>query len=247
MKCSLTPRGQGDLGEMSAMQWLTERGVKVSRPVLHSPDYDLIADCEGCLLRVEVKTCGRSSVANRWPVLISTRGGNQSWSGTVKYFDPDRCDYLFVHVGDGRRWFIPAHKLECRSAVTLGGPKYSEFEIQRGGQLAIAGRLECRGPGEYRSGQPGDAVNVVAQPSQVRILPPPSPKQPDLLPKAPVTAGTTRIGVKHRVTIPSGPFVAAGLTQGDTLKVEALPSGELRLHKVATPAPLLDEEADRLR
>ena len=41
-------------------------------------------------------------------VTVCTRGGNQSWSGLVKRLDPTSCDYLFVLVGDGRRWFIPA-------------------------------------------------------------------------------------------------------------------------------------------
>jgi hypothetical protein len=36
-------------------------------------------------------------------IVISTRGGNQSWSGVVKYLEPSRCDYLFVLAGDGRR------------------------------------------------------------------------------------------------------------------------------------------------
>ena len=63
-------------------------------------------------------TCHRRE---RWAVLISTRGGNQSWTGLVKYFDPARCDYLFVHVGDGRRWFIPDRKLESSRASTWVG------------------------------------------------------------------------------------------------------------------------------
>jgi hypothetical protein len=35
-------------------------------------------------------------------------GRNQSWTGVVKRLDPARFDYLFVLVGDGRRWFIPS-------------------------------------------------------------------------------------------------------------------------------------------
>jgi len=53
----------------------------------------------------------------------------------VKYSDPQRCDFLFVHVGDGRRWFIPTAALDGKSGLNLGGPKYSQFEIERSGSL----------------------------------------------------------------------------------------------------------------
>ncbi len=132
---ALTPREQGDLGELSAMTWLAERGAVVAKAVFHSPDWDLIADFSGTLVRVEVKT-STCRQKGRWVVMISTRGGNQSWSGVCKYFDAARCDYVFVHVADGRRWFIPAAELECRSGLTLGGPKYSAYEVEPGIPLA---------------------------------------------------------------------------------------------------------------
>lgn len=128
----LKPREQGDLGELSAMEWLASHGATIAIPVFHSPDWDLIADLDGHLLRVQVKTCTNSPTPERWAVQLSTRGGNQSWNGVIKYLDSSRCDYLFVLVGDGRRWFIPADSLECHSGLTLGGPKYSAFEIESG-------------------------------------------------------------------------------------------------------------------
>jgi hypothetical protein len=63
---------------------------------------------------------------------VSTSGGNQSWNGVVKLLDTSRFDYLFVLVGDGRRWFIPAERVEGGTALRLGGPKYAEFEVERG-------------------------------------------------------------------------------------------------------------------
>jgi hypothetical protein len=129
-----TPRRQGDAGELSAMCWLVSRGATVAIPVGHSPDYDLIADFRGQLARVQVKT-STCWTGRRWTVSIATRGGNQSWSGLVKRLDPSRCDSLFVHVGDGRRWYIPASALECSSGLTLAGPKYAEFEVEPGDPL----------------------------------------------------------------------------------------------------------------
>src|SRR5581483_8344966 len=38
------PRGQGDLGERSAMLWFGAKGAAVFMPCFHSPDFDLVAD-----------------------------------------------------------------------------------------------------------------------------------------------------------------------------------------------------------
>ena len=67
--------------------------------------------------------------------MLATRGGNQSWSGLVKRLDDTRCDALFVHVGDGRRWYIPATALGGNTHIVLGGPKYAEYEVESGTPL----------------------------------------------------------------------------------------------------------------
>ncbi len=125
-----TPIRQGDLGEISAIDWLVGQGAAVYVPLLHSPDCDLVADLDGRLLRVQVKTSTYAQ-RGRFDVMLATRGGNQSWSGLVKRLDQRRCDYLFVHVGDGRRWFIPAAAIGGGTRIVLGGPKYAGFEVDR--------------------------------------------------------------------------------------------------------------------
>jgi hypothetical protein len=60
---------------------------------------------------------------------------HQSWSGLVKLLDPTRCDSLFVHVGDGRRWYVPAGAIGGGSGILLGGPKCAEFEIEPSARL----------------------------------------------------------------------------------------------------------------
>jgi hypothetical protein len=99
-------------------------------------DYDVIADFldERPPLRVQVKTstCWRNG---RFEVTLATRGGNQSWNRVVKTLDATRCDYVFVHVGDGRRWFIPAPVLGGGSGILVGGPKYADYEVEPGSPL----------------------------------------------------------------------------------------------------------------
>ena len=53
----------------------------------------------------------------------------------MKLFSPDRCDWLFVLVADGRRWFIPASEVEGGTKIALGGPKYADYEIEPGRPL----------------------------------------------------------------------------------------------------------------
>ena len=132
----LSPRRQGDLGEFSAIEWFGSQGIPIFYPLGHSPDVDLIADYGDRLARVQVKTTGRFE-HHRWQVMICTRGGNQSWSGLTKRFSHDRCDELFVLVGDGRRWLIPAAEVAGGNGILLGGPKYARFEIDPGRPLPL--------------------------------------------------------------------------------------------------------------
>jgi hypothetical protein len=130
----MNPRRQGDLGEFSAIEWLGSRGYPIAIPLGHSPDYDLIAEIDERLVRIQVKT-STAVIHGRFYVSVCTRGGNQSWSGLVKRFGAERCDWLFVLVADGRRWFIPASAVEGGTKIALGGPKYAECEVEPGTPL----------------------------------------------------------------------------------------------------------------
>jgi PD-(D/E)XK endonuclease len=141
----LTPREQGDIGELSAIVWLAGQGYPVFKPLFHSRRYDLVADVGSRLVRVEVKTTTLFRKA-RWEVAVCTRGGNQSWSGVTKRLDPAKCDYLFVLVRDGRRWFIPSTHFGGGTTLRLGGPKYAEFEVEKGDPIPAAPPLQSASP-----------------------------------------------------------------------------------------------------
>jgi PD-(D/E)XK endonuclease len=130
----MTPRRQGDLGEFSAIEWLGTHGYAVYAPLGHSPDADLVADDGTDSVRVQVKTTTLHR-HRRWEVTLCTRGGNRSWNGIVKRFSSSRCDWLFVLVADGRRWFIPAAAVGGGTGIMLGGPKYAQFEVETGRRL----------------------------------------------------------------------------------------------------------------
>jgi hypothetical protein len=227
-------RVQGDIGELSAMEWLASRGATVWVPSNHSPHVDLMAEWDDKLIRVQVKTSTfRGTIKSggeRWQISIATNGGNRSWTGLTKRFDPAKVDYLFVLVGDGRRWFIPAPFVEAARALALGGAKYSEFEVERGtpfeeliygsvGANTISGASPL--PGECQSGQMDSTVNRAAMPTQVRILPPPSHSN-----------GQVLLRPKRQMTIPKGPCEDAGLEAGDRLRVQADGPGRVLLERI---------------
>ncbi len=131
------------------MVWFGTRGAAVYLPLFHSPDTDLIADWDdgGPPIRVQVKTSTQRR-KGRWEITVCTRGGNQSWNGVVKRLDPTRYDQLFVLVGDGRRWLIPAVAVGGGSGLRLGGPKYAGYEIDPGEPLpAWVASLDSAPPG----------------------------------------------------------------------------------------------------
>ena len=135
MTTSWTPRNQGNIGELSALEWLGQISDAVFIPLVEHPDYDVVADLHGRLQRIQVKTSGFWH-KGRFVVSLCTRGGNQSWNRIIKHLDATRCDAVYVHVADGRRWYIPAGALGGKSGICLGGPKYAEFEIEPGRPFA---------------------------------------------------------------------------------------------------------------
>jgi hypothetical protein len=224
-------RVQGDIGELSAMEWLASRGAVVWVPFSHSPHVDLMAELGGELMKIQVKTSTFQPVlksgSERWKVSIATNGGNRSWSGVTKRFDPAQVDYLFVIVGTGRRWFIPAGFVEAAREVTLGGTKYSEFEIEPGTPFEATIYSDCEPnkmahltPGECQSGQMDVTVNHTAMPTQVRILPPPSTHRQILL------------RPKRQATFPKAPCEEAGIVPGDRLRVRADGPGRMVFERI---------------
>jgi PD-(D/E)XK endonuclease len=239
---------QGDLGEASAIEWLTSVGATIFIPFGHSPDVDLVACAHGRLLRIQVKTSTqRVTTPNgheRSTVSIVTRGGNRSWSGAIKSLDSALVDYLFAHTGSGRRWFIPSTVLEASTSITLGGPKYSEFEIEPGrpiDQLVYGDGLsiESPPPGEYPSGQRMAPVKRPAQPSQVRILPPPFRSRPGFerskYERSRGQAGQCLVNQKRRVTLPQRACIEAGLEDDDRLLARSDGDGRIVLERIEPP------------
>jgi PD-(D/E)XK endonuclease len=249
MERAINRRQQGDLGEASAIEWLTSRGALVLIPFGHSPDYDLVAQIDGRLLRIQVKTTTQiTQTPNghlRFPVSIATSGGNQSWNGVVRVVDPASIDYLFVLTGCGRRWLIPATALESKRTIQLGGSRYAENEIEPGTEISsiVFGRnarldLPAVGGVSKRSKDGGCKPSGLC-PSEVRILPPPlasaQPVKPTNYERKPGQRGEAVINQKRRLTIPQRPFFEAGFANGGRVRVRADGPGRIIIEQIELP------------
>lgn len=235
------PRKQGDIGELEAMRWLTSVGADVWVPLGHSRDIDVIAVFERRPVRIQVKSSSRRLGKGRYSVSICTNGGNQSWTGVVRYFDHARCDFLFVWLTDGRRWFIPSTAIDGARGINIGGGKYSEFEIRSSSEIPPASLrcLQCARPtrGSAVVGETGGPVKSVPRAEWVRFPPPPSIELAEASGVRARSSGRTTISPGHQMTIPIGPFTAAELAPGDRLEVIAAGPGSVRLERVHQAEP----------
>jgi hypothetical protein len=246
---ALNRRQQGDLGEVSAIEWLTSRGALVLIPLGHSPDFDLVAQIAGRLLRIQVKTSTQAAKTaaghDRFPISLVTCGGNQSWTGVAKVIDAQSIDYLFVLTGGGRRWLIPATEIEGRRGIRLGGPKYGRYEIEPGRKIA---EMVSDGPapldlpsagGVSKRSKDGGCKPSGLCPSQVRLLPPPlassRPVMPTNYERKPGQRGEAVINQKRRLTIPQRPFFEAGFANSATVRVRANGPGRLVVEQIELP------------
>jgi hypothetical protein len=255
MERLINRRQQGDLGEASAIEWFARQGATVSLPLGFSPDYDLVAGIGDEVLRVQVKTSTAwirtPDGHERWMVHVATNGGNQSWTGVTKYFDPTTVDLLFALVGNGRRWLIPAREIEAGTNVRLGGPKYSEFEIAATDSIhelvygpdPPASRIaNGRGSaGAWRAG-PACKAGALALSEFESHLPHPGCRHgaptrfaPSKYERRLGKSGRARINQKRRVTLPQAALLEAGLRDGDLVRASAAGPGRVLLEKVGLP------------
>jgi hypothetical protein len=249
MERRINRRKQGDLGEASAIEWLTSKGATVFIPFGHSPDFDLVAEIDGSTLRVQVKTSGHElrvpSGDTRFGVSVATRGGNQSWSGFAKKLDPSRLDYLFVHTGEGRRWLIPAAALDGGTAINLGGRKYSEYEIEPGrpirelvyGELASIHSAPLGGVPKRSNGSHCKCDGTAFTGSNpVSPIASPTPVKPTSYERKLGQAGHAVINQKRRMTIPQKAFFEAGFQNGSKVRVRSLGHGRIVVEQVELPS-----------
>lgn len=118
---------QGNLGFGKAIEYFTSHNITVALPLNDTQKYDLVADFNGSLQRVQVKTSRYSRTGTSYEVLLKNCGGTSKGS-KIRLFDNTSCDYVFVLTGNDKMYLIPASEITATNTITVGN-KYTEFEV----------------------------------------------------------------------------------------------------------------------
>jgi hypothetical protein len=109
---------QGDVGMCYAMAYFAKQGYTISIPITDSQDYDLIVDDGIKLYKVQVKTTKQIAPSNYYVVSLRTCGGNRSGQ-TIKNFDENKSDLLFVLTDNHQSFLFPKKEIETKTTITL--------------------------------------------------------------------------------------------------------------------------------
>jgi len=123
----LSPKRKGDISELRAMAKLTELGADLYTPHGENTRSDIIADIDGVLLRLQVKTarnCGDTMKFN-----CSSRKSNMS--ETTQHDYKGEIDGFLVFYPDGSSkesfYFVPIEKAtKTAMSIRLQKPKNNQ-------------------------------------------------------------------------------------------------------------------------
>lgn len=120
---------QGNLGLAKAINYFVSHQIPVSIPLNDTQKYDLVADFNGKLQRISVKTSRNTTTGGKsYSVQLRNTGGS-SGKNNVRLFDEETVDYLFIYTADNKTYLIPTKDLGLINAITVG-IKYTEYLVQ---------------------------------------------------------------------------------------------------------------------
>lgn len=118
---------QGNIGLGKAIEYFTSNQMTVSVPLNDTQKYDLVAEIEGKLSRVQVKTSRNKTASGAYQVLLRHCGVSQG-KNVCTPFDRSGCDYVFVYAADDKMYLIPSERIFNSNAINVG-EKYKEYEV----------------------------------------------------------------------------------------------------------------------
>lgn len=122
---------QGDIGLVLAIAWFEINDYPVSIPLTDSQDYDLVADMNDCLKKVQVRTTYNQQESGSYEVNLRVMGGNQSGAGKTKRFIDTKVDYLFVVVENGAKYLLPKSAITNKRAINVcNDGKYEQYRVE---------------------------------------------------------------------------------------------------------------------
>ena len=120
---------QGNLGLAKAIEYFTSQGITVSIPLNDTQPYDLVADFNGKLQKISVKTGRSTKNGITYSVQLRNTGGGRKNGIRQVLFDNSSCDYLFIYTIDECLYLIPAPEVAVKSAITVGDIKSKKYEV----------------------------------------------------------------------------------------------------------------------
>lgn len=119
---------QGNLGLGKAIEYFTSHNIPVAIPLNDTQKYDLIADFNGQLNRVSVKTSRQKSSETSYSVQLRNTGGS---AGDIRQrsFDNTTCDYVFIYTANEDLYLIPAKDIMATNSIAVGN-KYNEYRVK---------------------------------------------------------------------------------------------------------------------
>ena len=118
---------QGNIGHAAALFYYSSLGWNVSNPITDCTDYDFLAEDNGKIYKIQVKTTKSLTDSGNYQVHLTTNGGNQKeyWR---KELNKEELDYLFILTEQGICYSIPINEVETSSTITLYD-KYDKYKV----------------------------------------------------------------------------------------------------------------------
>ena len=120
----LTSKQKGNLTELQCLSAFVEQGCGVSIPYGDNSKYDFIADIDGKLLKIQVKT---SSLKDENAIMFSCRSTHVNCKGTINERYTSQDIDFFATYWNNQCYLIPVN--ECSVSKTL------RFTPPKSGQL----------------------------------------------------------------------------------------------------------------
>ena len=119
---------QGNLGLGKAIEYFTSHSIPIAIPLNDTQKYDLIADFNGKLQRISVKTSRATENGKSFSVQLRNTGGS-SGNNKIRPFDNESCDYLFIYTINEEYYLIPSKEVTAINSINVG-PKYYDYLVE---------------------------------------------------------------------------------------------------------------------
>lgn len=119
---------QGNLGLGKAIEYFTSKSIPIAIPLNDTQKYDLVADFNGKLQKISVKTSRYTENGISYSVQLRNTGGS-SGNNKVRPFDNQSCDYIFIYTAKEELYLIPSNIITAINSINVG-PKYEQYKIK---------------------------------------------------------------------------------------------------------------------